>query len=119
MSDTALVVTNEGNVPEDLGLRIKDEDDKGEWTCGPLPVALNQYVLWCRLCEDGDIMNSNDLTTSVQWCDGTNFSGGGNDMAAAASENMWFSFKAPSSVSGEHAADPHIITVEVSCREAE
>jgi len=119
VSDTALVVKNEGNAAEDIGIRIKTEDDKSEWTAAAAAGA-NQYALSTRLATNAGTFGSGDLlTTTVQWCDGTKFAGGGNDMAALATVNQWFEFKAPTSVSGTHAAAQHTITVEVSCRAAE
>jgi len=119
VSTSALVVTNEGNAAEDIGIRIKDEDDQDEWTAGTAADE-NVYVLSTRLAETaGTFVAADRLTTTVQWCDGTIFGGGGNDMAASATVNQWFQFAAPTSVTGDHATDQHTITVEVSCRSAE
>ena len=117
-SQTALVVKNEGNVPEDVGVRVKTQDDLGEWTVGA--PGLNVYELSTRFSEiPGAFVAGDVLTTSVQWCDGIKFGGGGNDMPPAATVNQWFEFKAPTAVNGTHAADQHTMTVEVCCRLAE
>ncbi len=119
ISGTALVITNEGNDAEDVGLMIKDEDNWDEWTAASSAGA-EVYVLSSRLASAaGSFVTGDILTTSVQWCDGTKFGGGGNDMTAAATVNQWFQFAAPTSVSGDHAEDEHSITVEVSCRIAQ
>ena len=118
VSETALVVKNEGNAAEDIGIRIKDEDDKDEWTAdGP---DANKYKLSSRLATAaGTFVAGDALGTTVAWCDGTAFGGGGNDMAGQATVNQWFQFQAPSSVSGANASGEHAIVVEVSCRAAE
>ena len=114
----ALTVQNTGEVAEDIGIRIRVQDDWGEWTVGT--PGLNVYGLSTRLSElMGTFAPGDALTTAVQWCDGAKFGGGGNDMAAAATVNQWFEFKAPTAVDGAHAADQHTMTVEVSCRLAE
>ena len=120
VSTSALVVTNEGNDAEDIGIRIKTEDNWGEWSAGAT-AAQDTYVLSSQLASAAGGWDANDvLTTSVQWCDGTILGGGGNDMAAAATVNQWFQFAAPTSLSAQaHAEDQHTITVEVSCRLAE
>jgi len=119
VSATALVVTNTGNAEEDIGIRIKDEDDQDEWTAGTAG-GENVYALFTRLAETaGTFAAADRLTTTVQWCDGTVFGGGGNDMAASATVNQWFQFAAPTSVTGDHATAQHTITVELSCRVAE
>jgi hypothetical protein len=113
------VVTNTGNAAEDIGIKVKDEDDKDEWTAADAAAA-NVYVLSTRLAEAaGTFVAGDRLTTAVQWCEGTKFGGGGNDMAASATVNQWFQFAAPTSVTGDHAAEQHTITLEVSCRVAE
>lgn len=119
-SDTALVVKNEGNAAEDIGIRVKDEDDKDEWTLSltaPPEPGANVYTLGAHLSAGG--LDGSPLTKDVQWCDGTNFDGGGNDMAAEATVPLGFLFEAPTSVSGTHAAAQHAIIVEVSCRVAQ
>lgn len=120
VSSSPLVVTNEGNDAEDIGIRIKTEDNWGEWSSGTA-AAQDTYVLSSQLASAAGGWDANDiLTTSVQWCDGTILGGGGNDMAAAATVNQWFQFAAPTSLSAQaHAEDQHTITVEVSCRLAE
>ena len=119
VSDTALVVTNEGNAAEDIGIRIKTEDDAGDWSAAATQDE-NQYVLSSRLATNAGTFGANDLlTTTVVWGDGVNFAGGGNDMAAAATVNQWFEFQAPTSVTGASATAEHTITVEVSCRAAQ
>ncbi len=119
VSDPALVVKNEGNVAEDVGLRIKDEDDWNEWTASSTPNP-NVYVLSTRLAATAGTFGASDiLTTGVVWCEGTKFGSGGNDMASLASVNQWFQLQSPTLVSGTHAYDEHTMTVEVSCREAE
>lgn len=119
VSDTALVVKNEGNDAEDIGIRVKDEDDKDEWTVAAAAAA-NVYALGSRLAATaGTFVAGDALTTAVQWCDGTKFGGGGNDMAGQATVNQWYQLKAPITVSGANAAAQHTITVEVSCRAAE
>ena len=113
-----LTVENTGGIIEDIGVRIRVQDDRGEWTAG-IP-GLNVYALSTRLSELIGTFTSGDvLTTAVQWCDGTKFAGGGNDMPPAATVKQWFEFSAPTAVEGPHAADQHTITVEVSCRLAE
>jgi len=78
------------------------------------------YGLSTRLADAiGTFVASDALTTLTQWCNGANFGGGGNDMTAGATIEQWFEFKAPTSVTGDHADDEHTITVEVSCRQAE
>jgi len=111
-----LVVTNTGNVAEDIGIRIKDEDDRDEWTAGT--PAQNVYRLSTRLAETMGVFGAQDvLATALQWCDGAKFGGGGCNMAAGSTVNQWFQFEAPTSVTGEHARGQHSITVEVSCRQ--
>ena len=113
-----LTVQNTGEAAEDIGIRIRIEDDRGEWTVGT--PATNVYELSSRLAAAVGTFTAEDvLTTAVQWCDGIKFGGGGNDMAAAATINQWFEFKAPTAVAGAHAAGQHTMTVEVSCRLAE
>lgn len=118
VSATALTITNAGNNTEDVGLKVKTQDDHGEWTVGT--PAENVYALSSRLAAAaGTFVAGDALTTAVQWCDGTKFGGGGNDMAAAGTVKQWFQFQSPTSVTGAHAADEHTITVEISCRAAE
>jgi len=112
-----VTITNSGNDAEDIGLRVKDEDDQNEWTLGD-PPAENAYRLGAHLAADNPGVGT-ILSTTTQWADGANFAGGGNDMAPAASVPMGFEFSAPTSVSGTHASEQHTITVEVSCRLAE
>jgi len=119
-STSALVITNEGNVAEDIGLRISDEDSWDEWTSqvgGLAALDENEYDLGCALAATQAV--GSGLTTTTQWCDGALFAGGGNDMTAGGTVNMWFALTAPPSVSGDHAYDQHTITVEVSCRVAQ
>ena len=119
VSATEVVVTNSGNSAEDIGIKIKDEDDREEWTVAAAAAA-NVYVLSTRLAATaGEFVAGDRLTTAVQWCEGTKFGGGGNDMAASGTVNQWFQFAAPTSVTGAHAAEQHTITVELSCRAAE
>ena len=118
VSTSALVVKNEGNAPEDIGIRIKTQDSKGQWSAGS-SAGVNTYVLSTRLAENAGSFGAADiLTTSVQWADGTKFGGGGNDMAAGATVNQWYQFAAPSSAPGDDGTE-HTITVEVSCRAAQ
>jgi len=117
VSETALVVTNTGNDDEDVGVRVKDEDDQDEWTLGT--PAENVYALSCRLATTaGTFVAGDALTTTVQWCDGTKFGGGGRNMAKDATVNAWFQLQTPTVVTGDHAADEHAITVEVTCQVA-
>ena len=110
------MVKNEGNVGEDVGLRIKDQDSWDEWTAGT--PAQNVYELSCHLAATAGTFDANDvLTTAVQWCDGATFGGGGYDMPPLATVNQWFRLRAPTSVSGAHAEDEHIVTVEISCQQ--
>lgn len=119
VSDTALVVKNEGNAAEDIGISVKDEDDKDEWTVAAAAGA-NVYALGSRLATNaGTFVAGDALTTTVQWCDGTKFAGGGNDMVGQATVNQWFQLQAPTGVTGANANAQHTITVEVSCRAAE
>ena len=116
----SLTVTNTGNDTEDIGIRVKDEDDQDEWTLdlgAPAAAGANAYVLGAHLAAGNP--GGTFLTMSVQWADGAIFAGGGNDMAAAATVPLGFRFDAPTSVSGTHAADQHTIAVEVSCKLAE
>jgi hypothetical protein len=111
-----LVVQNTGNVPLDIGARIRDEDDREEWTAGGTAGA-NVYVLSTRLEETIGTFGPDDiLTTLVQWCNATLFGGGGCNMTPGTTLNQWFQFRAPTSVSGTHARDEHGIVVEVSCK---
>jgi hypothetical protein len=113
-----LTIENTGDVTEDIGVRIRVQDDRGEWTAGT--PALNVYELSTRLAGAIGTFGADDvLTTAVQWCDGIKFGGGGNDMAAGATVSQWFEFKAPTQVSGTYAASQHTMTIEVSCRLAE
>jgi len=117
-SGAPLLVENTGTVNEDIGLRILDEDDWNEWTSGT-PGA-NTYQLRCRLTPLIGVFGADEIvTTTVQWADGVKFGGGGRNIAPAASVNQWFELRAPTTVSGAHAADQHAVTLEVSCREAE
>ena len=119
VSGTALVVKNEGNDAEDIGLKIKTQDSWGEWTAASA-VAANVYVLSSRIASTAGAFVAGDvLSTALQWCDGTKFGGGGDNMTSLASENLWFQFQSPTSITGDHASDQHTITVEVSCRQAE
>ena len=114
----ALVVKNTGEVNEDLSLRIKDQDDRNEWTAGvPGP---NTYTLSTRLADVIGTFGANDvLTTALQWCNGALFGGGGLNMAPNATVNQWFQFKSPTTTTGAHAGSQHAITVELGCRQAE
>jgi len=118
VSTSALVVKNEGNAAEDIGIRIKTEDSKGQWSAGST-AGTDTYVLSTRLAENAGTFGSADiLTTAVQWCDGTKFGGGGDDMAAAAEVNQWFQLATPTAAPADDGTE-HTITVEVSCRAAE
>ena len=118
ISQSAIEVENTGNGNEDIGVRIKDEDDQDEWTAAAT-AAENVYVLSTRLAATAGTFNANDvLTTTVQWCDGTIFAGGGKNMAPSDTVNQWYQFAAPTSVTGVHQSDQHTITVEVSCQQA-
>lgn len=115
---SALVVTNTGEGNEDISIRIKDQDDRGEWTSGT--PGQNTYTLSTRLADVIGTFGPNDnLTTVLQWCDGTIFGGGGDNLAPAATVNQWFQFQAPTATTGTHAGSQHTITVEVGCRQAE
>jgi len=112
-----LVVENTGNVAEDVGIRIKDEDNLNEWSAGT-PTE-NVYELSTRLAAEVGIFGTGDvLTTDVQWCDGAVFGGGGSGMAPDTAVNQWFQFKAPTAVTGEHAEEEHVVTVEISCQQS-
>jgi len=112
-----LAVKNVGTLALDIGLRIRDEDDRDEWIAG-FPDT-NMYQLSSRLAPTMGTFGPDDiLSTIVQWADGVKFGGGGKGMSPGAAVNQWFELRAPTAVSGPHAAERHAITVEVSCREA-
>jgi len=120
ISPAPCIVTNTGNMAEDIGLRIKTADSLGLWNAGPAAGA-DTYALSARLAEVAGSFGAEDLlAASAQpvWCDGTRFGGGGNDMPAGASVNLWFQFAAPTAISDDGGAAHHL-TVEVSCRTAQ
>ena len=118
ISETALVVTNTGNDNEDMGVRIKDEDDQDEWTAANA-AAEDVYVLSTRLAATAGAFVPGDILAFQPepiWCDGIKFGGGGKDMAKDATVNQWFQLTTPTDET--NPGDAHAITVEVSCRKA-
>ena len=91
----SLTVANTGNDTQDIGIRVRDEDDQDEWTLGT-EAGANVYALGAHFAA-GD-PGGTRLTTSVQWADGVEFGGGGNDMASAATVPLGFGFDAPTGI---------------------
>ncbi len=127
---TKVDVTNDGNVAENIGLRITNQDNQGAWTAAAAPGS-NVYVLYGILVGDGGTApttgqcGANDvLTTSVlYWAttDGTaaNSSltgtvGSAAAVAPAGQQDLYFGFAAPTAVTGPTAGLQHSITVELS-----
>jgi len=124
---TKLDVTNDGNVAENIGLIITNQDDRGEWTAQAAAGA-NQYVLYGLVVNDGvvpttgDCGADDDLTTSVQYWGGDGTAAGSllttnvataSPVAAGGQRDLYFGFTAPASVSGTFAGSQHTITVEL------
>lgn len=126
---TKLDVTNDGNVAQNIGLRILDEDDLNAWTAAAAP-GVNIYVLFGLLVTDGGAApgtgdcGANDvLTTSVKYWGGDGTAAGSQlvtdvaaatPVAASSGRDLYFGFTAPSSVTGPTASQQHAITVELS-----
>jgi hypothetical protein len=126
---TKLDVTNDGNVAENIGLRIQDEDDLNAWTSAAAPGA-NVYVLFGIIVSDagaaplvGDYGANDVLTTTVKYWQGTGAAAGSQlvtdvgtatAVAAGAAKDLYFGFTAPSSVTGGTAGLQHSITAELS-----
>jgi len=127
---TKLDVTNDGNVAENIGLRITNQDDQGAWTAAAT-AAENVYVLYGIIVTDtgaapttGELEADDVLTTSVQYwstTDGTAANsalttdvGAATPVAAGGQQDLYFGFSAPTAVSGPTAAQQHAITVELS-----
>ena len=117
-----LVIRNTGGVNEQIGLRIRDEDNWNAWVSSPFATSANTYILSARVAATIGTFSwlIDALGTTVTWCDGDfYFGGGGASMAPDATENLWFKFEAPTSVTGATAAKEHTITAEVSCQAAQ
>ncbi len=127
---TRLDVLNDGNVAENIGLKIATADDKGAWTSGAT-AGSNVYVLYGLIVTDSGATpttgacGANDvLTGTVQYwatTDGTaaNSSltatvGSATAVAASGAQDLYFGFAAPTAVTGASAGQQHTITVELS-----
>ena len=123
-------ITNDGNVAENIGLTITNQDDQGAWTAVSVAGA-NQYVLYGIIVNDGgaapiagNCQTDDILFTSVRYwqtTDGTaansavgTLVGTATSVAAGGAKDLYFGFAAPTSVSGPTAGLQHSITVQLS-----
>lgn len=91
-----IAVTSTGTQPQTYNLIVYGSS----WSTGPAPAA-NTYVMSARIQDAtpveadfiaGDIIPGSPSSLA---CDGTNFGGGGLNVAPAAVNKLWLQFKSP------------------------
>lgn len=130
---TKLDVTNTGNVPQNVGLRITDESDPDGWSAATAidGNGENVYVLGAIAVSDGGAAaeagnyGNDDVvrTTKLYWKTDAGAAAGSQlvaeeaqatPVAAGAAKDLFFMIKTPTLVSGANAGEPHEIKVELS-----
>jgi len=124
-------IENDGNVAENIGLKITNQDDLGVWTAEK-KAGENQYVLYGIIVNDSfpaptqaDCQtDADDLSASVKYwqtTDGTAATsafvttvGTATPVPAGVLKDLYFGFAVPTSVTGPTARLEHAITVELS-----
>jgi len=115
LKGTAVVITNTGNIAEDFSLA---QTQSASWTAGTTinGSGANVYVLAARLVASAPTL-ANYVTGDVipvagKLCDGTAFGGGGSNIAALGTSNMWLLFNTPTSTTD---FAQQTITLTVGC----
>ena len=116
LDGSAIVITNTGNLAEDFSLA---QTQPAAWTAGTTitGAGANVYVLAARLVASAptvpNYVTGDVVPVAGAFCNGTLFGGGGYNVAAAGTANMWLLFNTPTSTTDY---TQQTVTLTVGCQ---